>query len=171
MSEKEVCMPWSLFVGHCVFFEWHLIKALTCAFPLSYVDYTDTDQSVHSAKFAWITKTELFHGKICNWDICGQHMPRSTCAFAQSDQGLRCLFNESLDIGYVKSQTHFRLFVSTVWPGIYCSHVVLYSIQRFWRWADSEDPDQTARTRSLIWVFAVHECHKFPFSDLVLIWC
>ena len=28
--------------------------------------------------------------------MCGQRRPRSDCAFAQSDQGLRCLLSESL---------------------------------------------------------------------------
>ena len=30
-------------------------------------------------------------------DICGQRRPRSACAYAQSDQGLRCPLTESLD--------------------------------------------------------------------------
>ena len=29
--------------------------------------------------------------------ICGQRRPRSACAFAQADQGLRCPLTESMD--------------------------------------------------------------------------
>ena len=35
------------------------------------------------------------HEKMCLRGICGQRMPRSACAFAQSDQGLRCPLTES----------------------------------------------------------------------------
>ena len=37
------------------------------------------------------------HGKKGTYRVRGQRMPRSTCAFAQSDQNLRCAVTESLE--------------------------------------------------------------------------
>ena len=40
---------------------------------------------------------ESCNERSCLWPICEQRMPRSDCALAQSDLGLRCPLRESLD--------------------------------------------------------------------------
>ena len=59
--------------------------------------------------------------------LYGQHRPRSACAFAQADLGLRCLISESVDtIVYVDKQ---RMFGSDCMDAranleLRCSHLV-----------------------------------------------
>ena len=62
--------------------------------------------------------------------------------------------NAQIQIHPAHVQSHIRLFALN-WYLLWCQMILL---------ADSEGPDQTARTRSLIWAFAVLICPKTGFS-------
>ena len=70
-----------------------------------------SDQNVEMRRLTWAFAVRIWYKshflELCitwaaPWEkvslgICGQRMPRSACAFAQSDQGLHCPLTESLD--------------------------------------------------------------------------
>ena len=108
--------------------------------------------------------------------ICGQRRPRSVSAAAQSDHSLRCPRTESLVTRMYQWTANARkrlcACVGWIWNGVFLRMLEdTFSIGAIHIWfepahdqtynkssATSEDSDQTAHTRSLIWVFTGRMC-------------
>ena len=94
-----------------------------------------SDQGFNCSTFNSIVviRFKPFHGKRCVVDMCGQRMPRSDCASAQSDQGLRCPLTEllsSVEYNNVEAKPLSDYLVPLAHLNIHRSHMPTFHIAR-----------------------------------------